>query len=1090
VKIKKQNKSMKVGFYFDILKYFFFVRCRAISALCLSPLVLLQPVAVYAKINQTEDKKINLKLNSVTIPYAISELQDKTGCVINYDKKIFNPTQKVSLDLKDAYLQDVLRKLLAGTRVGFRYADQNTIILYELPEPVKPGKISGRIVDEKGETLPGASVKVVETGAGIQAGTDGSYTLSVNPGTYTIEISYMSFQTQRITGVVVREGKSTPLEVSLKPDTKGLKEVVVTAGYKKASTAGLLAKQKNASEISNGISAEQIARTPDKNVGESLKRISGVSTVDNKFILVRGIGERYNSAMLDGVVLPSTEAQSRNFSFDLIPSNMVDNVVVSKTVTPDMNASFGGGLIQINTKDIPNENFTSFAVGVSYNDQTTGKDFLSHKRGKYDYLGFDDGRRAFPKDLVPTARDNEQNIELTDEQYWKKVTDQSLGFKNDNFTVYKYKAIPSQNYQFSIGRLISLDTANNNKLGFTGSLSYRNTQNINIINQQNRGSWDPNLPNTGNTYDFNTTWGGLLNAGLQLGKNNRFSLRNTYTHVYDNALTRIVGYDQNGIPANPPNRIEESDDPIYTDLLQNKLSGQHQFGKIKIDWDAARTSINRKEKDLSIVNSYSRLVSGQYEYFPSVGNSSNASFFPTSRQNYANREINYSWDVSATIPFNLAGIRSSVKAGYFGNRKKAKFDWLIAAFTDDPATPNDPRLQFASIAEMQKQENIGKNGLFYTINPLFSDTYEGESRNHAGFIMLDNRFGEKLRLVWGIRGEYYKYNEINNGTNTSFQVYSLKPDPRWQWLPSANLTYSPLTTLNIRAAYSSSIVRPELMDNSQFWRYRADLGGQYGNQGLYSTKIDSWDFKTEWFPGLGEIISAGAFYKKFDNPAELNINTTTGNLQYYLKSADWAKVYGFEFELRKSLGFIADYQILNNISVYGNLTLQKSEVKATFLGTNPDPTQPPLELSSKLNRYMYGQSPYLVNVGLQYTGTSLGVNVMFNKSGYKTYIVGEDPTQIEYERPRQQIDAQVSYRFFSKKLELKVNAGNLLNTASTFYRNTASYEPNPDYKAGTGDISDAVKLKPGFTNKYEDGDRLLFSQKFGRTYSTSLTYTF
>jgi outer membrane receptor protein involved in Fe transport len=1045
-----------------------------------------------SRAQKLNEVKVTISIKNENMADVLARIETSTGISFSYDKNLLGKLRVSSQSYKGESLPVILKNLLKNTGYDYEIINNNIVVGKEkpAPKPPKPGRISGRILDDKGETLPGASIRVIETGAGVQAGADGSYILNLQPGTYSLEISYISFRTQRITGVVVTDKKNTPLDISLKPAANGLKEVTVTSGYKKASAAGLLVRQKNASEIGNGISAEQIARTPDKNIGESLKRISGVSTVDNKFVLVRGIGERYNSAMLDGVVLPSTEAQSRNFSFDMIPSNMVDNVVVSKTVTPDMNASFGGGLIQINTKDIPNENFASFTVGASFNDQTTGKDFLSHKRGKYDYFGFDDGRREFPKDLMPTARDNEQNMGLTDEQYWKKVTDQSLRFKNDNFTLYKYKAIPSQNYQFSIGRLIALDTANNNKLGFTGSLSYRNTQSINIINQQNRGSWDPNLPNTGNTYDFNTIWGGLLNAGLQLGKNNRFSLRNTYTHVYDNALMRIVGYDQNGITDNPPNRIEESDDPIYTDLLQNKLSGQHQFGKIKIDWDAARTSINRKEKDLSIVNSYSSLVSGQYEYFPSVGNSSSASFFPTSRQNYANREINYSWDVSATIPFNLAGIRSSVKSGYFGNRKKAKFDWLIAAFTDDPATPNDARLQFASIAEMQKPENIGKNGLFYTVNPLFSDTYEGESRNHAGFIMLDNRFGEKLRLVWGIRGEYYKYNEINNGTNTRFQVYSLKPDPRWQWLPSANLTYNPLATLNIRAAYSSSIVRPELMDNSQFWRYRADLGGQYGNQGLYSTKIDSWDFKTEWFPALGEIISAGAFYKKFDKPAELNINTQSGNLQYYLKSADWAKVYGLEFELRKSLGFIADYQILNNISVYGNLTLQKSDVKATFLGTNPDPTQPPLELSSKLNRYMYGQSPYVTNVSLQYTGTSLGVNVMFNKSGYKTYIVGEDPTQIEYERPRQQIDAQVSYRFFSKKLELKVNAGNLLNTASTFYRNTESYEPNPDYKAGTGDISDAVRLKPGFTNKYEDGDRLLFSQKFGRTYSTSLTYAF
>ncbi|WP_165456358.1 TonB-dependent receptor [Pedobacter kyonggii] len=1011
------------------------------------------------------------------MPQAITELQTKADCVINYDKTIFNAGQKISLDLKDAYFQDALKKVLANTRVDFRYADANTIILYKLPDPVKPGKISGKILDEKGENLPGASIKVIENRTGTQSAVDGSYTLSVNPGIYTIEVSYMSFQTQRITGVVVKEGKNTLLEISLNPDTKGLKEVVVTAGYKKASTAGLLAKQKNASEISNGISAEQIARTPDKNIGESLKRISGLNTIDNKFVLVRGIGERYNSAMLDGTVLPSTEAQSRNFSFDLIPSNMVDNVVVSKTVTPDMNASFGGGLIQINTKDIPNENFMSFSAGASYNDQTTGKDFISHKRGKYDYLGFDDGTRDYPKDLVSTDG-------LTPEQ----ITEQSKRFTKDNFTVYKNKAAPSQNYQFSIGRLISIDTTNDNKLGFTGSLSYRNTQSNNIINEQTRGDWYQRSTNTGNAYGFNTTLGGLLNVGLQLGKN-RFSFRNTYTHLYDNTLYRITGYSTaNEDTTLPPTRIQETDDPTYTDLLQNKLSGQHQLGKVKIEWDAARTSVSRQEKDLIIAESIPERIGAEYLYYYVPANNSEPRINPLSRHHYQNKEQHYSWDLAATLPFTIGEIRSSVKVGYFGNQKKANFDWAIAALTRSTSLPDSMR--YIPIAEIVKPENMGPERFQYSIPGNYRDSFDGKSQTHAGFIMFDNRLMEKLRLVWGVRGEYYKYTPGKNGNNNRIDVFSIKPDPRWQWLPSANLTYSPLSSLNIRAAFSSSVVRPELMDNSQFWRFSPILGGQFGNQGLYSTRINSLDFKTEWFPGLGEILSVGGFYKKFDKPTETVLSPQGNTTAYYLKSADWAKVYGLEFELRKNFGFLSDNAIFSNMTAYGNLTLQKSEVRSTYLISNPDPAGPPLDVTSKQSRPMYGQTPYLVNAGLQYTGNHFGFNVMYNKSGFKTYLVGEAADLVEYERPREQVDAQISYRFLKNKFEIRINAGNLLNAASTFYRNTASYEPNPDFIPGTSDVSDAQRLKPGFTNKYEEGDRIMFSQKFGRTYSTTLTWNF
>ncbi|WP_419700590.1 TonB-dependent receptor domain-containing protein [Mucilaginibacter sp. NFX135] len=1082
---------MNISFYKKVNKHFSRLNYRAILFMFLLFCHVSGNTFGSALKQERAPGNISLKLVAVSIPDGLAALESKAGCVINYNKSIFNEGSRINIDVKDVTLTQVLKQVLTGTRVGFKFADEHTVLLYKLPAPIKPGKISGKVLDEKGETLPGASVRIIETGNGTQTSVNGEYILSVAPGTYTLEITYISYQTMRISGVVVTEDKNTSLNISLKPASSALKEVVVTASYRKASVDGLLIRQKNASEISNGISAEQLARTPDKNIGESLKRISGVSTIDNKFVLVRGIGERYNTAMMDGTVLPSTEAQSRNFSFDMIPSSLVDNVVVSKTVTPDMNASFGGGLIQVNTKDIPNENFISFTAGAAYNDQSTGKDFLSHKRGKYDYFGFDDGRRDLPTGLEQTNRNTAPNAALSDADYQKKVTDQSKRFTNDNFTMYKYKTAPSQNYQFSIGRLLTLDTTRNNRLGFTGAISYRNTQNINIIDDQSRGDWNIQRPdlNTGAAYVFNTTLGALLNVGLQLGKN-RFSLRNTYTHVYDNTLTRIAGYNlvdgPGAVKANePPNRVVEADAPTYTTLLQNKLSGQHQLGKVKIEWDAARTSVSRQEKNVSIASSGPVLIGNSYQYFYGGGSLTEPTISQTSRQHLSNKEHHYSWDVSGTLPFTFAGIRSSIKTGYFGIQKKAEFDWQIAVL----AYNGPDSLKYKPISEASKPENLSYDKYSYGIQPFFLDSYKGKSQTHAGYVMLDNRIFDKLRLVWGLRGEYYKYTEIKYGANIKGDkgVFSVKPDKRWQWLPSANLTYSPIQSLNVRAAVSSSVVRPELMDNNPFFRYSAYLDGLYGNRGLYSTRINSYDLKTEWFPGLGEIISVGGFYKRFDKPAELSY-FYNGTDNYYLQSADWAKVYGLEFELRKNFGFIADEGILKNITAYGNLTLQKSRVQATYAVDNPEVGKPQLQVPVEQKRAMYGQSPYLYNVGLQYIGNHLGFNAAYNKSGYKTYIVSDDPTAIEYEKPREQLDIQISYRFLKNKIEIKFNAGNLTNNISTFYRNTASYENIPNY--GGADKSKGMRLKPGFTNKYENGDQVRFQQKFGRTYSTSLIYNF
>jgi outer membrane receptor protein involved in Fe transport len=1045
-------------------------------------------------------QKINIHLAGVSVKTALQEIQKLSGIKFVHGQEINKyETLKISLNESGISVKQAIERVLQNTRLRYTQKGSN-VMIDEKPVAVTPtrpanapGYVSGKILDERGQPLPGAAVTIVEKQQGTQTNLEGLYEYRLPAGTYTLEISYLGYQAQRIEGVVIADNQNTPLNIALKQETAGLKGVMVSSGYKKASVAGLLAKQKSAAEVSNGISAEEISRTPDKNIGESLKRISGVSTVDNRFVIVRGIGERYNAAVLDGVVLPSTEAQTRNFSFDLIPSSLVDNVIVSKTVTPDMNVSFGGGLVQVNTKDIPSQNFTTISAGTSYNDQSTGKEFLSHKRGKYDYLGFSDGHRDFPDQLYHTDRTAVPNNTLSNEEYQQKVAAQSKRFTNDNFTLYKYKAAPSQNYQFTIGRLWTLDTSRVNKLGFTGAITYRNTQQINEFDQQKRNDWYFGSNNYGAAYSFNTTIGALVNIGLQMGEN-RFSFRNTYTRLYDNTLVRTIGYEQDNGPDQvaqglPPGRIQEVDDPTYTTLLQNKLNGQHHLGKLSLEWNLARTSIDRKEKDLSIATSGPYLIGKNYEYFYFTSRESEPRINPSSRHNYHNKENHYSWSLDASLPFSVAGIRNTLKTGYFGTSRNAAFDWQIAALTASNHLTDS--IRFVPVSEMANPANFGPNGYNYNITGYLLDAFEGKSTTQAGYLLFDSRLLPKLRLLWGVRAEYYKYTEIKNGLNQAGNPkdFKIPEDKTWQWLPSANLTYSPVSDLNIRAAISTRVIRPELMDNSQFFKYNPYLAAPFGNQGLTSTRVNSYDFKTEWFPGLGEIISAGAFYKNFDNPIELTFILVNGNINYYQRNASRGKVYGLEFELRKNFGFIAvNNKLLNNLTAYGNLTLQKSSVRATYSIKNPEPgSSGNIDVEVKQDRTMYGQSPYLINAGLQYQDNRLGLNLAYNKSGRKTYIVSSLLNQIEYEAPREQVDAQISYKLFRKRLEVKLNAGNLLNSASMFFANIGSYKPNPGFEL---DPTKAYSLKEGFSDNYEEGDQIRLRQKFGRTYSATLTYTF
>ncbi|MEZ2444613.1 TonB-dependent receptor [Chitinophaga sp. RCC_12] len=1051
-------------------------------------LTLLQ-LSAAAQFNQLTEK-VTVHLQTTSGLKVIEALDKQSSYGFTFAAEQLSAVNILAFDASNITLGEALQQLHKQYGLQFSLQDKNISVKAAPPAAGKqaPGKVTGKVLDdENGKPVIGATIRV--NNKGTVTDVEGAFTLQLPAGKYEAMISSIGYGTKAITDIDIRDNQTFVLNASLKRSKGQLQSVVVTANARKESVNALLLQQKKAAEITNGISAEEISRTPDKNIGESLKRISGVSTNENKYVIVRGIGERYNTAMLDGIVLPSTEAQSRNFSFDLIPSNLVDNVVVSKTVTPDMNASFGGGLIQINTKDIPVSNFTSVSVGASYNDQTTGKDFYSRARGKYDFLGFDDGHRGqYPANLRPT-----QDIYYPEHKIPFDIFQQSREFKNnDNFTTYRYKAMPSQNYQFTIGRVLGPDTTGRHKLGYTGSLSYRNTQTTTEHEDLRRGSWlatDSSVNNTGATYSFVTTIGALLNIGWQTG-NNRFSFRNTYTRMFDNALVRTFGYDkEQGRPhKEDPPMLRETDDPTFLDLLQNKLSGQHLAGKVKIDWNLARTAIHRNEKDVIFTSAGPEKVGDSYIYVYGPGSSSEPKELPMSRSYFRNNETHYNWAVSAAVPFRVGGIFSTFKTGYAGNLKKSRFRWEIAPLAATGLMADS--LHYLPVGEWGNHM-YDSSGFLYAINPFGLDYYEGKSESHAGFVMFDQQLLKNLRLVWGVRAEYYAYTEINNPTNTKLSFYIPKEDPKWQWMPSANLTWNVTQQFNLRASWSNTTVRPELMDNGRFNRYSPYYDGQLMTGGITSTRIASYDFKAEWYPGAGEIISAGVFHKYFDKPVELVINANSGNPAYVLQNSEWAKVYGLEFEARKNLGFIAPAVWLQNITLFGNLTLQKSTVQSQYTmldGSN----NTEITYIYNTKRELYGQVPFLLNAGITYSGKHIGFNIAYNKAGYKTNLVSDQPTLMEREMPREQLDAQVSYRMLRNKLEVKLNMGNLLNGPFQYYRNLNSrqkpdYVPSDDHRY---EWSDKFEWLPGYSEKYEAGDTRTFTRFLGRTYSLSMSYNF
>lgn len=1108
-----------------------------------------------------DEVKVSVNFKSAHLDQVLDGLERQSGYSFTYPQEI-GKLGPISISVKNETLASALQKLSSGNRLTFKPVGR-LISVSQQPRPQKPGRITGKVVDDKGEPLPGATIKVVQTGQVIQSGANGDYQLNVPPGEYTLEISYISFRTKRITEVIVHEDKNTGLDIVLSASSSTLNQVVVTATYRRESIAALYARQKNEAGISNGISREQMAALPDKNVGETLKRISGVSTNDNRRVVVRGIAERYNLAMMDGAILPSTDVQVRDFEFDIVPSNLIDNIVVSKTATPDMSFGFGGGLVQISTMAVPDNNFTTLGFGSKYTTGSTGKEFLGYGRGKYDYLGFDDGGRDhFPKNLlIFTARNYEPTApNAIPTPGVTPITPEMIAAQNKRIGGFErmgtrsYTALPGQQYQFSLGRNYNLK---NSRLGFVGSVSYRNEQTIDDISSFGRGDWEK-LGNTSydaetgkelnptfaNQYNFNTTWGALLNVGWNT-KNHKLTVRNFYSRVFNNQFSRTVGYGNDigygpGLPA-----IREYDRPKFIDLLQNRINGEHTFGAFQFDWNVSRNKLTNLEQDaveawLAPTNTLNGFV---YNVVPSAITNPGGGTF--NRGQYKYEETNNIAEGSLSYRFNIAGHKQTIKSGYQYMQRHGMYDWTLLPIGTVKGSIYSyiPVQNWGSYLEFSDPIN----DLFYYPASFSANGYTGQNTNQAIFGMMDNHFTNWLRLVWGVRAEYYKYEKLRSGANDRVTAALMEQgekrryvDPQtgkivtpfanaeteettWRYLPSASLTATPFKNFNVRAAYSQSVVRPALIENSRMTRYDPAIGAYRRNEGVLSTLIDHYDLRLEWYPKPGEVISAGYFYKYFDKPVELYRTQTDATMRVYVltQNSDWAKVHGWEFDLRKSLGFVKpDWQFLDNIYVSGNLTLQSSEVQASvYEGKSMTDDkygrsyEYRVKVLQKQKRPLYGQVPLLYNLGLQYDGSRLGANVAFNHMGYKTFTTGLTPDIVEYERPRNQLDAQLSYRFLkNKKLLVKLNMSNLLNDPYRFYINSNDTYKLLDKWQGMAmsainatDWSEIYEWKPGFSQKYEEGhyitsedgktktrvgDKDTFIRRTGSSFSLSVSYSF
>ncbi|MBU1371145.1 MAG: TonB-dependent receptor [Bacteroidetes bacterium] len=875
------------------------------------------------------------------------------------------------------------------------------LVLFTTSVLAQTGKIAG-IVSDKGnsETLIGCTVGISGSTIGASTDIDGKYVISnLKAGTYKVIFRYLGYQTKEITDIVVAEGKVTNLNVLLEPSkTQQLSEVVVTATFRQANISALYAQQKNSAVISDGISAEVIKRSPDKNTGEVLKRVSGTTIQDNKFVIVRGLSDRYNSALIDGSPLPSTEPNRKAFSFDIVPSNLIDNVIISKTATPDLPADFAGGIVQVSTKDVPDQDFLSIGLGYGYNSYSTFKDFYSGDRKFADFLTFGNSSRklsnSFPssEDIIGKKISANQNIA-------------AINLLNNKYDVFNRLALPSQNYQVTLGKVTEIGKEKN-RFGTTLSLSYRTSENVtpdikrqffayNYLDQQ---------------YLFSSNLGLLANFAYTY-KKSKITFKNLYNRILDDRFTTRIG--SNSQSSSSDNRFYAFD-LLQKSILKSTIEGDHSIGekKAKIKWNLSFSNILNDQPDQRKVN-YKQNNPGD-PFLASNTNTGldNSRLFSSLSENIIWVGINYE------KPVNF--LDSKLKVGISSNYRTRDFNVRFIGLNLDNNYPNANSVRTRSLQTLFGSDLINNGAYSLDEIPNGNDRYKANSTTNSVFGMLDSKFTDKFRAVYGIRLEKFDLGLTTSVSNA--KVASLND---LDILPSANLTYALTPKANLRLSYYRTLARPEFRELAPFsyYDYEEVLNVQ-GFAGLKRAFINNADLRYELYPSAGQIFSVSVFYKNFTNAIESSVYDANSTPVKTYFNSNQANVYGVELEARRTLEFINDKELFKNTTVYVNLSYSKSDVKEKNLAGNFTRTRP-----------LTGQSPYIINAGFQESlfNDKISLNILYNRIGARLYSVGGGKIGDIYENERGSLDAQFGIKAFKSKGEFKLNAGNILNEYNNFY---------------------------------------------------------
>lgn len=888
-------------------------------------------------------------------------------------------------------------------------------------------RLVGKVTDkDTGEELIGASVTVVGLNLGAVTNVDGEYSFFLPPGKYDIRVSYVGYQTL-VKNVEVKAGQTNRQDIQLKVEASVTEEIVVEASISNATDAALLTQQRKSNAVSDAISAEFIKKTPDSDAGEAAKRITGVSLVGGKFVFVRGLGERYNNTQINGANLPSPEPEKRIVPFDIIPANVIENIVTIKTFLPDQPGTFAGGTVKIRTKEFPDEFTLVLSAGAGFNPNAHFREIPKYSGGRLDFLGIDDGTRRLPDNFPSRIVTPAQEIEGA------RLLSSGVFFPTDRAFA------PNQNYvmtfadQFNLGEL---------PIGYILSLNYSNdvTYRRKAIFFPSAEEDVPQFAFDEQNSLFNVNWGGIFNMSLRVDENNKFGFKNLYNRVMEDETLLAFGVKALSNDSVRSSRLRY----VERSLFSTQITGTHflnWLARTEIEWLGAYSKATRLEPDNRETAYIRDAVTTIYNFDNSAGR--NLRFFSDLSDEAWEGKLDF------TVPFlQWDNLKSKIKFGGAYNTKRRNFS--ARRFTYQLGSAGALGVQGKQPDELFTAENVERGLLQLQEATLGVDTYSASEVVSAGYVMTELPIFSTLRFIGGVRLEQNKL-DLNSVDGLGAAAVPVTAGfDRLNILPSLNLIYSPIEAINFRLAFSQTIAQPELREFAPF-RFDDYRTSTFGNPFLQQTQIQNYDFRFEWYPRVAELFAISAFYKVLDKPIErVRLARIVGSsLALTVINSRKATNFGAEFEIRKRLDWL--YEPLKNFTFSLNVAFINSQIeiedtKVFFPAGAAGARGSELDISrddyTNPTRPMQGQSPFIVNANLAYENSEIGFSaiLLYNIVGRRISEVGVrqgagagigDQNQDTYEEARNQLDLSIAQRLF-KNFSLKLNLRNILDDRFLF----------------------------------------------------------